>query len=224
MPELRVEAIIFDMDGVIIDSLDVYQRHWRTWGAAHDLDYETHIAGVHSGRPPAETIRIVAPHLDPAVEAARYNAALDASDDADSAAAMPGAIDLLGSLPPGRWAIATSATRSIARAWLGHAGLPIPAALVSADDVSRGKPDPEPFVRAATLLGRDATRCLVIEDAPAGIQGAKAAGATVLALRTTHRDEDLGAADAMTGSLDDVSVAVDDGSLVVRWDVRRSLD
>jgi sugar-phosphatase len=217
MPELRVDAIIFDMDGVVIDSLDVYAKHWKRWGAAHGLDYATHIAGVHSGRPPAETIRLVAPHLDAIAEAARYNAALDASEDAGAARAMPGALDVLSSLPRDRWAIATSATRNIAPKWLRHAGLPIPAVLVTADDVERGKPAPDPFLRAAELLAREPGRCLVIEDAPAGITGAKAAGATVLALETTHIAADLDDADAIVSSLAHVEIQRTADALVVRW-------
>ena len=91
MPELRVDAIIFDMDGVVIDSGDVYARHWRRWGAEHGLDYDTDIAHVHPGRPPAETIRLVAPHLDAEAESVRFNESLDADGAADAIAAMPGA-------------------------------------------------------------------------------------------------------------------------------------
>lgn len=217
MPELRVDAIIFDMDGVVIDSLDVYVRHWQRWGAAHGLDYATHIAAVHSGRPPAETIRLVAPHLDAMAEAARYNAGLDASDEAGAAQAMPGALDVLSSLPRDRWAIATSATRNIAPQWLRHAGLPIPDALVTADDVERGKPAPDPFLRAAELLGREPGRCLVIEDAPAGIRGARSAGATTLAVSTSHGPDDLHEADHLTSSLAAVRVTVDAEGLLVSW-------
>lgn len=217
MPELHVEAIIFDMDGVVIDSLDVYVRHWQRWGAAHGLDYATDIAAVHPGRPPAETIRVVAPHLDAAAEAARYNAQLDASDDAGAARAMPGALDVLSILPPDRWAIATSATRSIAPQWLRHAGLPVPAVLVTADDVERGKPAPDPFLRAAELLGREPARCLVIEDAPAGIRGATTAGATTLGLLTSHTADDLHEADHLTSNLGAVSVRPDADGLLVSW-------
>lgn len=216
MPELRVDAMIFDMDGVIIDSGDIYARHWRGWGAEHGVDYDTAIAGVHPGRPPVETIRVVAPHLDAEAESRRFNDALE--DDDDAITAMPGAAALLASLPAGRWAIATSAFRNVATEWLAQAGLPEPAALVTVDDIERGKPAPDPYLRAAELLGQDPARCLVVEDAPAGITAAKAAGATVLALETTHGLEDLGGADHHTAALLTVSARVEGDELVVCWE------
>lgn len=215
---LRVDAVIFDMDGVVIDSGDAYARHWRTWGAEHGLDYDAVIARVHPGRPPAETIRIVAPHLDAEAESRDFNARLEADDDEDPIMAMPGAAELLSSLPAGRWTIATSAFRPIAREWLAHAGLPVPPELVTVDDVEQGKPAPDPFLKAAANLGFDPARCLVVEDAPAGITGAKAAGARVLALGTTHEREDLTAADFHTAGLWSVSAAVEGDQIVVSWE------
>lgn len=217
MPELLVDAMIFDMDGVVIDSGDVYERHWRDWGAGHGLDYDAHIAAVHPGRPPVETVRVVAPHLDAEEEAARFNATLDASDDADAATPMPGAVALLKSLPPDRWAIATSAVRVIAEQWLRHAGMPPPQVLVTIDDIENGKPAPDPYLLAAELLGRDPQRCLVVEDAPAGITAAKTAGATVLGVRTSHAVEDLVGADHLARGVQDIEVRVDGDRLLVRW-------
>ncbi len=144
MPETRVDALIFDMDGVVIDSGDIYARHWRIWGEQHGYDYDRDIAHVHPGRPPVETIRIVAPELDPEAESARFNAALDADEDEDVISAMPGAVELLTLLPAGRWTIATSAFRDVATAWLERCGLPVPPALVTVDDIERGKPAPDP--------------------------------------------------------------------------------
>ncbi len=218
LARLRVDAVIFDMDGVVIDSGDAYAKHWRTWGAEHGLDYDRDIARVHPGRPPVETIRIVAPHLDAEAESLAFNARLDADDDEDPISAMPGAAALLASLPAGRWTIATSAFRPIASQWLIHAGLPVPPELVTVDDVERGKPAPDPFLRAAANLGRDPARCLVVEDAPAGIAGAKAAGAHVLALGTTHELEDLAEADFHTAGLWTVGATVDGDEIVVSWE------
>ena len=218
MPELRVRALIFDMDGVVIDSGDMYAKHWRVWGEAHGIDYETHIAHVHPGRPPLETMRIVAPGLDASAESRAFNDALEQDQEEDAISAMPGAAALLESLPDGRWTIATSAFRGVAEEWLRHVGLPVPAALVTVDDIERGKPAPDPYLRAAELLGVGPARCLVIEDAPAGVSAAKAAGATVLALRTTHGAADLGEADFGTAGLHTVSASVRDEGLLVSWE------
>ncbi len=218
MPELRVDAIIFDMDGVVIDSHDVYERHWAAWGASHGIDFESEIAAVHPGRPPLQTIRVVAPHLDAEAEAERFNAGLYDSADARAATPMRGAAELIASLPPDRWAIATSGKRVIASQWLSYAGLPEPAAFVTVDDIVHGKPAPDPFLRAAELLGKDPARCLVVEDAPAGITGAKAAGATVLALLTTHELADLTDADHRTAGLHSVSARVDGDGLLISWE------
>jgi sugar-phosphatase len=217
MPELRVDAMIFDMDGVVIDSGDVYDKHWRSWGEQHGIDFDTQIAHIHPGRPPMDTVRVVAPHLDAEAESRAFNDALEADNGDDSISAMPGAVALLTSLPDGRWTIATSAFRDIAKVWLSHVGLPVPAALVTVDDVEHGKPSPDPYLRAAELLGVDPVRCLVVEDAPAGVQAATSAGATVLALRTTHDLADLGLADHHTDGLHSISATVDDGEIVVRW-------
>ncbi len=218
MPELRVDAMIFDMDGVVIDSGDVYAKHWRLWGAEHGLDYETQIARVHPGRPPVETIRLVAPHLDAVAESVRFNDSLDADGGDDAIAAMPGAAALLADLPSDRWAIATSAFRLIARQWLAQVGLPEPVALVTVDDIEHGKPAPDPYLRAAELLGRDPRRCLVVEDAPAGISAGKAAGAQVLAVHTSHHPRDLGEADHHTAGLHTISASFDGDALMVRWE------
>jgi sugar-phosphatase len=218
MGELRVAALISDMDGVLIDSGGVYDRHWELWAERRGVSRER-IISVHYGRPAAETIRLVAPQLDAVAEARLFNDALAAEPSAAGVSAMPGAIELLGSLPAHRWAIATSAPRVMAERWLEHVRMPLPGVLVAAEDVARGKPAPDPYLRAADLLGVSAGRCLVIEDAPAGISAAKAAGATVLALLSTHTAADLVDADHLVAGLEDVDISTDgsDGSLCVRW-------
>jgi len=223
MPELRAGAIIFDMDGVIIDSGDIYARHWRDWGACRGYDYDRDIAHVHPGRPPAETIRIVAPELDADAEAIAFNARLDVDDGEDALAALPGAVALLGSLPAERWTIATSAYRGVAVLWLGQCGVPVPPALVTVDDVENGKPAPDPYLLAAERLGVDPARCLVIEDAPAGVQAARSAGARVLALRTTHSSAALSEADYEASDLASVTAQLHGRDLLIRWSDDRPL-
>ena len=118
--------------------------------------------------------------------------------------------------------MATSAVRSIARSWLTQVGFSLPRALVTVDDVVRGKPAPDPYLLAAERLGMSAARCLVVEDAPAGITAAKAAGATVLAVRTTHRDSDLGEADAVVDGVGDVTITVERDHIDVSWQAAAS--
>jgi sugar-phosphatase len=132
---------------------------------------------------------------------------------------MPGAIDLVGAIPPERWAIATSAPRTMAERWLAHVRMPLPSVLVTVDDVARGKPAPDPYLRAAELLGVAAADCLVIEDAPAGVSAARAAGATVLGVLSTHGAVHLGDADHLVAALDQVQIRPDGmaGGLLVRW-------
>jgi sugar-phosphatase len=216
--ELHVAALISDMDGVLLDTGGVYDRHWQRWAERQGVAVDI-ILRVHSGRPAAETIRLVAPHLDPLAEAQRFNDELAADPSAAGIAAIPGAVELVRGIPPDRWAIATSAPRVMADLWLGRVRLPMPSVLVTADDVARGKPAPDPYLRAAELLGVEASECLVIEDAPAGITAATAAGATVLGVLSTHAPPDLAAAHYLVAHLGEVTIRASgpDGGLLVRW-------
>ncbi len=217
--ELRVAALISDMDGVLIDSGGVYDRHWERWAARQGIAPEL-IARVHFGLPASETIRLVAPHLDAVEEARRFNETLAGDPSAGGVLPMPGALALAAALPAHGWAIATSAPRIMAERWLAHVGLSVPRVMVTVDDVARGKPAPDPYLRAAELLGVAPGSCLVIEDAPAGIASAKAAGATVLGVLSTHVAADLAAADHLVADLLDVQVVTADaadGGLRVRW-------
>lgn len=204
------------MDGVLVDTGGIYDRHWERWAERHGISHER-IATVHFGRPAVETIRLVAPDMAAAREARRFNDDLAADPRADGVLAMPGAIELMRQLPDACRAIATSAPRVMAERWLRHIDCPRPAVLVTVEDVSRGKPAPDPYLRAAELLDVAPARCLVIEDAPAGITAAKAAGAQVLAVLTTHQPADLGAADHLVRTLADVTVSTTDAGLVVSW-------
>jgi sugar-phosphatase len=216
MPELRVAAVISDMDGVLVDTGGIYDRHWAAWASRHGIDPER-IVGLHHGRPAVLTISLVAPDMDPLAEARRFNEELAADGSASGVTALPGALALSAALPPDRWAICTSAPRVMAERWLEHIGIARPPVLVTVDDVARGKPAPDPYLRAAELLGRDPAACLVIEDAPAGITSAKAAGAVVLAVLTSYPAEALEAADAVIGGLDELGLAVVGDDLVVSW-------
>ena len=210
------EAVLFDLDGVLMDSNPIYEWHWQRWADRHGVSFE-HIAAIHHGRPAIRTIGIVAPHLDAEREARQFNVDLEADLTMDGLLAYEGAEALLRSLPPDRWAIATSAPRSFALAGLRYLHLPMPAVLVTVDDVVHGKPAPDPYLQAAAGLGRDPTRCLVIEDAPAGIEAARAAGARVLAVSSTNPPEALRAADAVVPRLADLEMSARGTGVRVHW-------
>jgi len=185
---LACDAILFDLDGVLIDSSACITRNWAAWAAPHGIDVAAIMKVAHGVRS-IETIREVAPHLDAAAEAARLTA-LEVADT-DGVVAMPGAHALLASLPDGAWTIVTSGNRDLAAARLAAVGLPVPAQMVTADDVTQGKPAPEPYLLGAQRLGVAPARCLVVEDAPAGIQAGRSAGIRVLGVASTHAPEAL---------------------------------
>jgi sugar-phosphatase len=197
MKRFECSAIVFDLDGVLVDSTAYVEEQWRRWAIARGLRPEPFLRVCH-GRRALETIRIAAPHLDAEAE---VNALAPADeDDAGTIGPQPGAHRLLGLLPPGTWAVATSGPRMAATARLRQAGLPVPTVLVCAEDVTQGKPGPEVYLLAARGLSAVPSDCLVIEDAPAGIQAGRAAGMAVVALATTHRLDEL-PADACAASL-----------------------
>lgn len=197
-----MKAVLFDVDGVLLDSSATYMRIWRAWTAYHNLDFELVWAATH-GRRVSETLADVAGHLDPVVEEARLRDLMLAEGDAFPA--MPAAASLLTGLPAGRWAVVTSGAGDSVRRRFRAAGLPVPAVLVDNGSVSSGKPDPEGYLTAATALSVDARQCLVVEDAPAGVDAGKAAGMTVIALATTHARHGLSRADLCVGSLGDAA-------------------
>jgi sugar-phosphatase len=198
MHPIRCDAIIFDLDGVLVDSTPCIERQMHRWAAEHGLD-ATAVLRLAHGRRTVETIRLAAPHLDAEAEAAAIEAAEAA--DTEGVVEMPGARALLAALPATAWAIATSNTRRTAIMRLQHTGLPIPRVLLIAESVQQGKPHPEVYLTAAAQLGVDPRRCVVVEDAPAGISAGRAAGMVVLALVGTHAAHQLRQAHAVIAQL-----------------------
>ncbi len=194
-------AILFDLDGVLVDSTAYIERQWRDWAVAKGLDPAPFLRFCH-GRRAVETICLAAPELDAEAEVAQFRER--ALEEEVPLTAVAGARELLAGLPDGRWAVVTSGARRFALARLAGAGLPPPAVLVSAEDVRQGKPSPEGYLRAAELLRVAPRDCLVLEDAPAGVEAARAAGATVVAISTTHPAAALAGAHLVLGSLADV--------------------
>jgi sugar-phosphatase len=205
MTKFRCAAILFDLDGVLVDSTGSVDRQWRAWAREHGIDEQTVVAIAHGVRS-IEVIRTVAPHLDAKVEARKLEAR-EASDR--GIVVMPGAIDLIRTIPEDKWAVVTSGTRYLASARLKLAGIPAPKVMVAADDVVNGKPHPEPYLKGAELLGVNPTECLVIEDAPAGIRSAHAGGMKVIALASTYPTNALSEADGVVQKLAQIQVAVD---------------
>jgi sugar-phosphatase len=187
--EFHCDAVLLDMDGTLVDSTECVVRQRRNWAERHGLELEPILAISH-GRLTLETIRLVAPHLATAEEVHAFDTA--ELEDREGIQAIRGAVEFVSALPEGRWAVVTSASRKLAELRLECAGLTIPRVLVSADDVQLGKPHPEPYLLAATRLGVQPDRCLVIEDARAGVESALAAGMQVIAITTTLSSEELG--------------------------------
>jgi len=209
MIEFRCSAILFDLDGVLIDSTRSVDRQWRAWAREKAIDEEKVIAIAHGVRS-IEVIRAVAPHLDADAEV-RWLESREAEDQSD-VTVMPGAAELIRSIPDGRWCVVTSGTRYLATARLRLGGLPVPKVLVTADDVEHGKPHPEPYLKGADRLGFKPEDCLVIEDAPAGIRSARAAGMKVIGLASTYPASKLGEADAVVAGLAQIQVSGDGGA------------
>lgn len=217
MPTFPCSAILFDLDGVLLDSTRVVAEQYTTWAREHGLDPAEVMKAAHGVRT-VEVVRRVAPHLDAEAETRKIEAREAAADNMN---AIPGAIALVNSIPRGRWAVVTSGTRFLATTRMRKFGIPVPDILVTAEDVRHGKPDPEPYRRGAELLQANPADCLVFEDAPAGIRSAHAAGMKVISLPTTYPAAELHEADAIVSGLSDVQVSLDGagphGMLVVSW-------
>jgi sugar-phosphatase len=204
MPTFSCSAILFDLDGVLADSTRAVDREWREWAQQKALDGNAIVAMAHGVRA-IEVIQRMAPHLDAEAEV-RELERREVDHQEGGVCVMPGAAALVGSIPEGRWGVVTSGTRSLASARLRFCGLPVPKVLVTADDVAHGKPHPEPYLKGAERLGFDPAECLVVEDAPAGIESARAGGMKVVGITSTYAAGPLGQADAVIGQLGQIQV------------------
>src|SRR6202795_2474832 len=193
MPSFRCSAILFDLDGVLLDSTLAVAEQYTTWALEHGLDPAEVMKAAHGVRT-VEVVQRVAPHLDPVAETKKIE---DREAVATNVIAMPGAVELLNSIPKGKWCVVTSGTRFLATTRMRNFGIPLPEVLVTADDVKNGKPDPEPYRKGAELLKVHPANCVVVEDAPAGIRSAHAAGMKVISLPTTYAVAELHEADAI---------------------------
>lgn len=192
MIDLQTSAFLFDMDGVLISSIPAVTRVWSGWALEHGLDPAYVVPRAH-GRPSIETLRDLLPEGDHEKE----NLEVERREIADVEGIVPlaGVCKLLDTLPLDRWAIVTSCTRDLAAARVKAAGLPKPGLLITCDDITNGKPHPEPYLKAAKALGFAPVDCVVVEDAPAGIRSGRAAGSRVIGLRTTMPEAEVAKAE-----------------------------
>jgi sugar-phosphatase len=210
---IHAQALLFDNDGALVSSLESVRRCWTRWAEEFGITAEDFARVELHGR----TAVAIAADLLPADVVPAAVARIEALEVEDvphgGATLLPGTRDLLDALPADRWAVVTSATRRLAEARLAHAGI-LPKTLVVAEDVTRGKPDPEPYLLAARHIGVDPARCVVFEDAPAGLQAGRAAGMITVALATTHPAHELDA-DLVVSDLSALSALVSDGGVEI---------
>ncbi len=200
---VAASAVLFDLDGVLVDSMRMVEKAWLRWAGEQQLDADEVLAVIH-GRRGQDSVRMLAPHLDPAQQVLRISA-YETEAGGDGLTAIPGAAECVEFARRGRWAVVTSGGRELATRRLALVGLPVPEVLVTGDDVEQGKPDPEPYLRAATALGVPAAACVVVEDAPAGVLAGQRAGMTVLAVTTTHPAAELTQADRVFPGMGEVA-------------------
>jgi len=192
MVEISCLGLLFDLDGVLVDSTPAVARVWTKWALAHGFDPDETVRRAH-GRPSLTTIKELLPNAkDPIAE--NEVVLRGEIEDTEGVVPLPGVHEFLSAIPADRWALVTSCSKPLAHVRLKAAGLPTPARIITSDDIRVGKPDPEPYLKGAALLGVSPADCLVFEDAPAGIRAGKAAGARVLAIPTTSSEAELKAA------------------------------
>ncbi|HEV2637991.1 MAG TPA: HAD-IA family hydrolase [Actinocrinis sp.] len=183
-PAWRAQALLFDMDGTLVDSGAVVDRTWRRFAVRHGLDGDEVVSAAQGRRSIDTVTRFVAPGVDAAAEAARTLA--EEIEDLDGIVALPGARELLATVPAGRWAMVTSAPRDLAVGRMAAAGLPLPGVVITAEDVRHGKPHPEGYLAAAARLGVAADAAVVFEDTDAGLAAAGSAGALQVAVGSAN--------------------------------------
>jgi sugar-phosphatase len=182
MNEISCSALLFDLDGVLINSTPAVARVWWRWAVERGFNPEEVVARAH-GRPSLATVREYLPNADH--EAENREVERREIEDLEGVIPLPGALDLLSSLPEDRWTIVTSCTRPLAEVRIKATGLPLPQNMITSNDIQHGKPHPEPYLKGASVLGFQAEECVVLEDVPAGVRAGKSAGARVIAFTTT---------------------------------------
>jgi sugar-phosphatase len=211
---IRCQGILFDMDGILISSIGSVERSWTIWAGMRGIDPGSSLKTAH-GRRAIETVAMLRPDLDSEAEL-KILEDLEIADN-EGLRALPGVFELLRSLPADRWTVVTSATEKLARARLADGGIPVPKRLVTANQVTRGKPHPEPFIAGAALLGFKPEECVVFEDSASGAIAGRAAGCTVIATTFSHPVESLEAAHYLVEDLTGVTAAQDESGIMLSF-------
>lgn len=213
MATISCAAVLFDLDGVLIDSTPLVKRLWETWAVEHDLDPDALLASAFGQRIIDTMTRLADAGVMTTDRAIQEAAIMEERAQLGSGEieAMPGAGELLRSMEPDAWAVVTGETRRLATIRMGVAALPVPDVLVTADDVAHGKPDPESYLLAGRRLGADPSDAVVVEDTPMGIEAGRAAGMRVVAVATTYPSRELERADVCIGGVGDILVRIHDG-------------
>jgi mannitol-1-/sugar-/sorbitol-6-phosphatase len=212
---IHCKGVLFDMDGILISSIGSVERSWTKWALMRGIDPEYALGVVH-GRRSIETVALLRPDLNPETE----NTIIEdlEIEDTDGVEVLPGALELLTSLPAHSWTIVTSATAPLARVRLAACGIPVPHRIITAESVSQGKPHPAPYLAGAALLGFAPEESVVFEDAASGAQAGRAAGCTVVATTFSHSIESLAAANYLIPDLTGVEVlSAPGGGLSLRF-------
>ena len=217
MSTLNCKAILFDLDGTLIESTFYIEKLWQNWGVRHGITPQR-MSDVMHGRRAVEIVGIVAPHLS--IQDEVYALETNEISGMEGMRSYPGAKELLNSLPRRQWAIVTSGSTRVASARLNYANLPTPDVFITADQVSAGKPAPDAFLLAARQLNVKPSDCIVFEDTPAGIQAAKAGGMKAIGIASTHPKEALKLSDVVVQQLADVKVLIRGADIDIQYDIR----
>ena len=202
MKTFECEAIIFDMDGTLINTNECIEYVWKKWGEKYNIEIKEVLHGITA----LESLKRLAPHL--ATEEIAQELEDMVLQEADKIKLIPGAKELILKLPKDSWAIATSATIEIVNADFNEVGLPVPEKLVTAEKVQNSKPHPEPFIKAAELLGTTPDKCIVFEDSLSGIKAGYDSGATVIGLTTTYPEEELKLAKCTINDFSELDICI----------------
>ncbi|MGB6743149.1 MAG: HAD-IA family hydrolase [Terracidiphilus sp.] len=210
---IHCKGVLFDMDGILISSLGSVERSWTKWARLRGID-PGYAIGIAHGRRAIETVAQLRPDLDSQAEL-KFIEDLEIEDN-EGLTVLPGVLDLLATLPKNAWTVVTSATERLARVRLAAGGIPVPDRIVTADQVKQGKPNPEPFLAGAALLGIPPEQCVVFEDSSSGAKAGRAAGCTVVASIFSHAAETLDAAHYLVPDLKDVRAEREADGLAIR--------